>query len=121
MLVGELRSIILLHNILLAIWEMLVSTQKRYRTGRDKIKQIVFQLHIVLQKPGERGKICIVRPKAWVLFLVLFVAYMTGMDSVLVESGEGKQKGIRGGDPNPGNCVANCNSMDSHFVRMYRL
>jgi hypothetical protein len=118
-LVGELRSIILLHNILLVIIQMHVSMQKRYRTGRDKIKQIVFQPRIVLQKPGERGKICIARPKAWALSLVLFVVcIIMQLVSVLVENV--KQKRVRSSDLNPGNCVANYSSMDYYFVHMYR-
>lgn len=106
MLVGELRSIILLDNILLVIIQMLVSMQKRYRIGREKMKQIVFRPRIVPRKLGEQGKICIVRPKAGALSLVLLVVcIIMQLVSVLAESV--KQKRVRSSDLNPGNCVAN--------------
>ena len=121
-LVGELRSIILPVNTLLVIIQMRVAMLKMFGSGQKKMTGIVLQLRIVLQKPGERGKICIVRPKAWALFLVLFVAcIIMPLDSVLVESGKGKQKGVRSSDPNPGNCVVSYNLTVDYSVRIYHL
>lgn len=119
-LVGELHSIILPVNTLLVIIQMRASMLKVFGSGQKKMTGIVLQLRIVLQKPGERGKICIVRPKAWALFLVLFVAcIIMPLDSVLVESG--KQKGVRSSDLNPGNCVVSYNLMVDYSVRIYHL